>query len=134
MGWTHIWRYGDKNNAQWSNLGGTYRTLDEVDGRCQLDTGILSQVSPYLALSSTYKTGADGQYGLAVLDDSDTMVFTEDGWITGREANKTDVYLFAYGLNYREALKTFFTVSGPPPLIPRWSLGNWWSRYCGYSI
>lgn len=49
MGWTHIWRYGDKNNMQWTNLGGTYRTLDEVDGRCKLDTGILSQVgTPFL--------------------------------------------------------------------------------------
>jgi alpha-glucosidase (family GH31 glycosyl hydrolase) len=77
---------------------------------------------------------ADSQYGLAVLDDSETMLFTEDGWITGRDANKSDVYLFAYGLNYREALKTFFTVSGPPPLIPRWSLGNWWSRYCKFEV
>lgn len=58
------------------------------------------------------------------------MLFTDDGWIAGREKGKTDVYLFAYGLDYREALKTFFTVSGRPPLIPRWSLGNWWSRYC----
>jgi hypothetical protein len=58
------------------------------------------------------------------------MVFEDDGWIAGRGANKSDVYLFGYGLEYRAALKAFFTVSGPPPLIPRWSLGNWWSRYC----
>lgn len=58
------------------------------------------------------------------------MLFTDDGWIAGRGKDKTDVYLFAYGLDYREALKTFYTVSGRPPLVPRWSLGNWWSRYC----
>jgi alpha-glucosidase (family GH31 glycosyl hydrolase) len=58
------------------------------------------------------------------------MLFTEDGWVAPRDKSKADVYLFAYGVDYREALKTFFTVSGAPPLIPRWSLGNWWSRYC----
>lgn len=58
------------------------------------------------------------------------MLFTDDGWIAGRGKAKTDVYLFGYGLNYRDALKTFFNVSGRPPLVPRWSLGNWWSRYC----
>jgi hypothetical protein len=60
------------------------------------------------------------------------MVFQDDGWIAGRGANKSDVYLFGYGLEYRAALKAFFAVSGPPPLIPRWSLGNWWSRYCEF--
>lgn len=58
------------------------------------------------------------------------MLFTDDGWIAGRGKGTTDIYLFAYGLDYRQALQTFFTVSGRPPLIPRWALGNWWSRYC----
>lgn len=62
------------------------------------------------------------------------MIFEENGWIAGRGANKSDVYLFGYGLEYRAALKAFFTISGPPPLIPRWSLGNWWSRYCTLSL
>lgn len=44
-GWTNVWRYGDKTNYHMTNLGGTFRTLDNVDGRCELDHGILSQVS-----------------------------------------------------------------------------------------
>lgn len=43
-GWSNVWRYGDDSNTHWSNLGGTFRTLDEVNGRCKLDDGILSQV------------------------------------------------------------------------------------------
>ena len=126
QGWSNVWRDGDpvQYTQKVTNLGGTYRTLDNVDGRCPLDPGILSQ------------------YGLAVIDDTGSMLFTEDGWVAPREhvagsseepgANEkaTDVYLFAYGVDYREALKAFYTVSGRPPLVPRWSLGNWWSRYC----
>ena len=44
MGWTNVWRYGDETNEHMSNLGGTFRTLDGVDGRCRLDDGVLSQV------------------------------------------------------------------------------------------
>ena len=44
-GWTNVWRYGDKTNYHMTNLGGTFRTLDNVDGRCELEQGILSQVS-----------------------------------------------------------------------------------------
>jgi hypothetical protein len=44
-GWTNVWRYGDDTNYHMTNLGGTYRTLDNVDGRCELEQGILSQVS-----------------------------------------------------------------------------------------
>jgi alpha-glucosidase (family GH31 glycosyl hydrolase) len=74
------------------------------------------------------------------------MIFAEDGWVSARDPSKKDVYLFAYGLgrfldgwtapqlsspaDYRAALKAFYMVSGKTPLIPRWALGNWWSRYC----
>jgi alpha-glucosidase (family GH31 glycosyl hydrolase) len=114
------WRYGQKM----SNLGGTIRTLDEVDGRCDLGSGIISQVSRYPMYNAKEK------YGFSVLDDSESMLFTEDGWVAPRVEGRTDVYLFAYGLDYRAALKAFHIVSGKIPLIPRWALGNWWSRYC----
>jgi len=58
------------------------------------------------------------------------MLFEQDGWVAARQEGTSDVYLFAYGLDYRAALKAFYTVSGKAPLIPRWALGNWWSRYC----
>jgi hypothetical protein len=34
---------------------------------------------------------------------------------------------------YRTTIKAFYAISGLPPLLPRWSLGNWWSRYYEYT-
>ena len=35
--------------------------------------------------------------------------------------------------NYKEALKDFHYLSGNVPMLPRFTLGNWWSRYHAYS-
>ena len=106
-----VWRYGEPV----PNLGGTARTLDNVDGDAPLEPGVVSSV------------------GVAVLDDSRSFLFTEDGWVAPRPEGRTDLYVFAYGHDYEGALQAFFAVSGRPPVLPRWSLGNWWSRYHRYS-
>ncbi|KAJ5782685.1 hypothetical protein N7457_004459 [Penicillium paradoxum] len=107
-----VWRYG----TQVTNLGGTARTLDKVDGRMELEQGILSRE------------------GFAALDDSKSMLFDNRQWVaTRRPGNRVDGYLFAYGHDYRQAVQAFYLLSGPQPLVPRWALGNWWSRYYAYS-
>ncbi|KAJ5396399.1 hypothetical protein N7509_004512 [Penicillium cosmopolitanum] len=107
-----IWRYG----APTSNLGGTARTLDEVDGRTALESGVISRE------------------GFATLDDSNSMLFDESQWVTLRRSGKrVDGYLFAYGHDYQLAIQAFYRLSGPQPLLPRWALGNWWSRYHAYT-
>ncbi|WP_243106932.1 TIM-barrel domain-containing protein [Actinomyces lilanjuaniae] len=143
-----------------TNLGGTTRTLDEVDGRAALDPGLLSLT------------------GIAVLDDSASLLLTHDEWVeprasgcgteggdssgvpregsaddphnthlsssrsgfqgTAQELHQAaqasqDLYLFGYAQDYRAALNDFFRLTGPSPLIPRALLGNWWSRYHAYS-
>ena len=50
-----------------------------------------------------------------------------------REGGGIDVYVFAYGHDYAGALHAFYAVSGRTPVLPRWVLGNWWSRYHAYS-
>lgn len=106
------WYYGRKEDR---NLFGTARTLDEADGRIRLEKGILSRD------------------GFAVLDDSKTILLTEDGWIKERKQGGEDFYLFAYGHDYRGAVKDFFRVTGRVPMLPKYALGNWWSRYYEYS-
>lgn len=107
------WSYGQEEKR---NLGGTARTLDEAQGRIPLENGVLSSE------------------GYATIDDSATMLFEEDGWVGTRQSGKRiDLYVFAHARNYRSALRDFFTISGRPPLIPRWTLGNWWSRYYVYT-
>lgn len=119
--WGSQWRFGlDENVLEGvENFGGTARTLDGVDGRCKLEGGII------------------GRVGYATIDDSVSMLFDGDGWVGSRrpggtQGKRIDGYLFAYGLRYKEAIKAFYAVSGKQPVIPRWALGNWWSRYYEY--
>lgn len=109
--WHSVWRYGQ----ECGDLGGTARTLDEADGAIPLLPGILSR------------------NGYANVEDSRTMLFEEDGWVGVRKpGERVDGYLFTYGHDFRDAIKAFYQVSGKPPLLPRWALGNWWSRYYAY--
>ncbi len=107
------WHYGDKLTE---NLGGTARTLDEADGAIPLENGILSRLQGY-----------------SVLDDSASFVCTEDGWFEPRPLFVSDLYFFGYGYAYLQALEDFFRLCGPTPLLPRYALGNWWSRFHAYS-
>lgn len=106
-----IWRYGDKGG----NLKGTARTLDTCDGETGLEDGVL------------------GRTGYAVLDDSASLALTADGWVRPALSGHTDLYFFGYGHNYRECMKDFFRLCGATPLLPRYVLGNWWSRYHAYT-
>ena len=106
-----VWHY---NGKSFGDLNGTVRTLDGVDGRIELEPGILSS-KPY-----------------AVLDDSGSMLF-EKGFIAARSPGRKDGYIFAYNGDHKAAIKDFYRISGGQPLLPRWALGNWWSRYHEYS-
>ena len=123
----NTWHYGDDPKG---NLGGTARTLDEADGAIPLGQGVISRD------------------GWAVLDDSASNVFVTadadgnlpDGvvayggiGVAPRDHRETDIYFFGYGRRYREAVHDFQKLSGPAPLLPRFALGNWWSRYYRYS-
>ena len=97
------------------NLGGTTRTLDGTFGKVKLDSGILSRG------------------GLAVVDDSNSLLLDENGKILPRKNIGRDKYYFAYGDNYRLAIQDFYKLTGNIPLLPRFCLGNWWSRYWKYA-
>ena len=104
------WKYGDKVRT----LGGTARTLDNANGAVALEDGLLSRE------------------GYAILDDSKSAVITEDGWIRPREIDGIDIYFFGYGHDYLDCLKDFYHLCGKTPLLPRYTLGNWWSRFYPY--
>lgn len=108
-----VWRYGEACE----NLGGTARTLDGVDGRCPLGPGVVSRK------------------GYTTIDDTSSMLFGQDGFVASRldGDDRVDGYLFAYGHDYKGAIQALYTLSGPQPVLPRWALGNWWSRYYAYS-
>lgn len=108
------WHHGD---ADPDNLLGTARTVDGVDGPAPLSPGLISRS------------------GWSVVDDSTNLVFNESGWLESRQAPdaQTDLYFFGYGHDYLGCLRDFSRVSGSVPMIPRFVLGNWWSRYWKYT-
>lgn len=97
------------------NLKGTRRTLDETFGKVKLDDGIITENGAYL------------------LDDSNSLLLDETGHFVSRKGKSRDYYAFAYGKNYRETVKAFCSISSKTPLIPRFALGVWWSRYHAYT-
>ena len=106
-----IWHYGDEIY----DLKGTARTLDEADGEIPLERGLLSR------------------NGFSIIDDSKSLILKEDGWVEPREKEIVDIYFLGYGREYLTCLKDFFKLCGETPLLPRFTLGNWWSRYYKYT-
>lgn len=101
------------DSRQIRNLGGTLGTLDGLRGPPRrAPEGLLSR---------------DGWY---LIDDSRGHLLV-DGWVRPRDAQPGDIdwYLFAYGRDYRAALRALAAVSGPVPVPRRYLLGSWYSRY-----
>lgn len=105
------WNFGES----FSQLGGTARTLDLSNGAVPLENGVCSRT------------------GFSVVDDSNNMLINEDGWIDNRREDTSDYYFFGYGHDYINCIKDYYRLTGAPPLLPQYALGNWWSRYHKYT-
>ena len=110
------------------NLKGTYRTLDRCDGDEYLPSSPGEPNRPI-----RLKDGVVSLSGAAVYDDSASLILGQDGEVRPREHPETDLYVFAFGKDYRAAVKALYMICGAPPVLPRWALGNWWSRYWAYT-
>ena len=105
------WYFGD----EFEDLGGTTKTLDDVNGETGLESGVCSR------------------NGFSVLDDSKTMLLNnENGWVEVRTPETIDCYFWGYGFRYLDAVKDLYRLTGVPPMLPAYALGNWWSRYHKY--
>ncbi len=100
-------------------LWGTARTLDETDGNVLIEPGLFSRE------------------GFGVLDDSKSLLFDPKaeagGQVYPRKEEGSDLYFFGYGHDYYAGLKDFYRLTGRTPMIPRYALGNWWSRFYKYT-
>lgn len=106
-----VYNYGETIET----LGGTARTLDWVDGATKLEDGIMSKL------------------GYSCFDDSKSHLITKDDWVSSRDDGLIDFYFFGYGREYKKSLRDFYKLTGDTPLLPRYALGNWWSRFFEYS-
>ncbi|MGD8624465.1 MAG: glycoside hydrolase family 31 protein [Anaerolineae bacterium] len=113
-GQARTWRPGLEDRH---NLRGTRRTLDRCPGDAALEEGLLSRA------------------GWTLFDDTATVRFDPgNGWVRPHpEHALQDWYFFGYGHDYKAALADYVRFGGEVPLIPRYVLGAWWSRYWAYS-
>jgi alpha-glucosidase len=114
-GQSRIWQPRMKNTG---NLRGTRRTLDLCTGGTTLQEGLLSRD------------------GWTLVDDSGTPLWNRDqSWVEARpDGHLYDWYFFGYGHDYKATLHDYLQFGGAIPLIPRYVLGAWWSRYWAYHV
>ena len=109
------------------NLMGTARTLDGCEGPEKINFG------------DPMEQGVLSRDGWAVVDESHRHLFVPDDsdwgeWVALRPAGeRQDLYLFAYGHDYKAALADYAKVAGSIPLPPKYVFGYWWSRYWAYT-
>ena len=118
---TVTWKPGMDDSA---NLLGTTRTLDRCDGETTRDP---------------FDKGVVSRDGWAVLDESARHLFVPvdsdwKNWVESRpEGDRSDLYLFAYGHDYKAAVQDFTRIGGRIPLPPKYVFGYWWCRFWQYS-
>ncbi len=117
-----------------TNLGGTARTLDGT-------LGILGgwkgkrEKKDHFCLGHIRK-GIFASNGVSEFDDSKSFLLEEDGSVSQRDCKGgklVDKYIFAFGDDYLGGLKEFYALTGETPILPKYALSNWWSRYHAYS-
>lgn len=107
------WYYGQK---EVKNFYSTSMSLDNTTKFPNLEKGLFSPT------------------GIASLDDSNSLIFDENRNVISINKGKdyVDIYLFVYGKDFALCLKDYFTLTGYPKMIPRYALGNWWSKEYEY--
>ena len=109
-------------NREWSpgnkevrNIGSICYSLDNLDNNLKLAKGLYSLD------------------GFVVLDDSKNYVIDNEIFVP-RDNDNIDLYLFAYRTDLGLCLQDYFGLTGYPPMIPRYALGNWWYRNNPYNM
>ena len=108
-------KYWYVNHPEVRNYGGTSFSLDGADGKAKYGRGL-------------YSTD-----GFTSIDDSNSLIFNADGSLGKRNDKRLDIYVFMYKRDFGAALRDYFTLTGFPPLVPRYSLGVWWNRNIPYN-
>ena len=109
------------------NLMGTARTLDGCQGPERINN------------NDPLEKGILSRDGWVVVDESQRHLFVPDDsdwgeWVAARpEGERQDLYLFAYGHDYKAALADYAKVAGSIPMPPKFVFGYWWSRYWAYT-
>ena len=131
---TGIWFYGDQDFLKAGNLKGTTETLDNAVGDMYYrDSNDESKPWGEPDREIELCDGILSRNGFSVIDDSHSLIFEDDGWVTPAPEGHIDIYFLSYGRDYLGCLNDFYHLAGRTPMLPRYALGNWWSRYYSYT-
>lgn len=97
------------------NFMGTAVSLDDLPNKLNISKGL-------------YSTD-----GFVTIDDSNSYILENNGYFKPRTTKTVDLYLFVYKKDFGLCLKDYFDLTGKPPLLPRYALGNWWSKNYDYT-
>lgn len=114
------------DNAE--NLMGTCSTLDTNGSHLRENPAVTQYDRNHIPLGM----GVCAKNGVAVYDDSASLLLRPDGTLLPRQKG-LDWYVFAFGRDYAGAVRALYRLCGETPVLPRWALGNWWSRYWPYT-
>ena len=108
------------NQKDTKNLGGTIQRADRMNGRLEhRDYNSASPTTP-----KQFPNGLLSERGFTVLKNHKERLVHMD-----TKAESKEFFVFTYGDDYRTALRNFTNINGRIPMLPKWSLGNWFSRY-----
>lgn len=102
------------------NLGGLIRSVDRFDGKIEYEEYDINSPSKEIDIPK----GLLSKQGWTVLKVMGDELIHGDV-----EGDSQELFIFCYGDNYKKVLSDFTNLNGNIPLLPKWSLGNWFSRY-----
>ena len=81
----------------------------------------------------TTRKGLYSTDGFVSIDDTESLIFNNDGSLGKRNDARIDLYLFMYRKDFGLCLRDYFKLTGYPKMIPRYCLGVWWSKDINYN-
>ena len=129
-----VWYY---NHDEARNFKGFYNSLETKEVFLTHTEKLLEEKTKkkknvkekIMSLKGLYSTD-----GFVALDDSKSLLLDEKGFLVKDERQRIDIYLFMYKRDFGKCLNAYFTLTGFPPLIPRYALGIWWNKTKTYTF
>ena len=66
--------------------------------------------------------------GFVTIDDTDSLIVNQDGFLIPNPTPRIDKYVFMYRRDFGLCLQDYFELTGYPAMIPRYALGIWWNK------
>ena len=108
------------------------RNKDWYVGHPEIRNMLGNMVGVDTSIPANLQKGLYSLDGFSSIDDSNSKVIMEDGTLADPIPNHLDIYVFMYDRDFKQVLFDYFKITGAPALIPRYALGNWWSRNTVY--